>query len=96
MANGLNITYSADAVAGTGGGGGAVYADRLNNNNGALSPGDYEVGGKGGSGIVIIRLPRKQEGMVVATTDDFIRTTDGDYTILIWRADVAGEIRFKS
>lgn len=96
MANGVNITYSADAVAGTGGGGGAVYADRLNNNNGALSPGDYAVGGKGGSGIVIIRLPRKQEGMVVATTDDFIRTTDGDYTILIWRGDVAGEIRFKS
>ena len=50
----------------------------------------------GGSGIVIIRLPRKQDGMVVATTDDFIRTTDGDYTILIWRGDVAGEIRFKS
>ena len=96
MANGINITYSADAIAGTGGGGGAVWDDRLGNNNGALQPGNYAVGGKGGSGIVLMRIPRLQEGMVVTTQDDFIRTADGDYTIYVWRGDVAGTVRFKS
>ena len=73
MANGINITYSADAIARTGGGGGAVWDDRLGNNNGALQPGNYAVGGKGGSGIVMIRFPRKQEGKHSSVTDDFVK-----------------------
>ena len=90
LANGFSFTHSADGVHGTGGGGGALYSDRNSNNTGALSPGDYVNGGKGGNGIVLLRIPQFQEYRTHSfpiSYEDKIRTADGHYTIYVFRTD---------
>ena len=57
MADGTTITYSADAIAGTEVG--VLFMMIGGSNTGALQPGNYTVGGKGGSGIVMIRLKNR-------------------------------------
>ncbi len=83
------FTHSCDGISGTGGGGGAVWSDNCNNTNSL----PYAAGGKGGSGIVLIRLPRKQLTKVTRSVDDQLYP-DGDYVIYVWRQNSGGFIRF--
>ena len=62
-----NITVSADGIHGTGGGGGSIFAQRMN----SVGPG-VMFGGSGGNGIVVIRVPEKAAYTVTRSCDDQI------------------------
>lgn len=91
-ASGGTMTISANAVAGTGGSGGAIWSDNL---SGSYSTA-WVAGGLGASGIVLVRVPRKAAYTVTRSVDDQLYP-DQDYIIYVWRGtDPTDFIRFST